>query len=212
MGEKRENDRRGIYRIDLVGDGSVISIMFEAALTKECTLGLLKAVRKAGNERAAEAARAFMECGGVDFSGFCMHEEFLGVKEAMGRADIFLHGTREAADALAGGAERYFLCMDCLLKEAGRKDEGCFLAARRSPEGEGFRWDVAGQKFISGDGFTDRAFPAFRSAGAGEGFRDLKDPLPVFPCFGCVDMVGVLMEMERHVPLSPRRALKAAVR
>lgn len=212
MGGKGEIARRGLCRIDLVGDGRAVSVMFEAALTRERALGLLDALRKAGDRKAAEAAHAFLKRSGTGFSGFCMREEFTDAQTSMDRAGVFLHGSREDADALAGDAAKYFLCADCLLKKPGESESGCFLAARRSPDGAGFRWDVAGQNFTSGSGFLDAAFPVFRFAGAGEGFRNLDGPLPSFPCFGCVDMLGVLMEMERHAPLSPQRALGAAIR
>ena len=127
----------------------------------------------------------------------------------MHMARAFLHGSREEADRLAGDAGRYFLCLDPLQREPDGSGAGCFLAARRAPEGEGFRWDVAGQEFCPGS--PEECFSAVRIAGAGEGFRDSAVRGPVFPSFGCVDMAGVLLAMEEG-PISAERALKAAVR
>ena len=204
-----KNMNRNLCRLEAGGDGRLYSVSFEAELTGEHVTGMLEAVRRSGDRGAASAAHAFLKRSGLGFSGFSAQEMFPEGRELMHLARAFLHGSREEADRLAGDAGRYFLCLDPLQREPDGSGAGCFLAARRAPEGEGFRWDVAGQEFCPGS--PEECFSAVRIAGAGEGFRDSAVRGPVFPSFGCVDMAGVLLAMEEG-PISAERALKAAVR
>lgn len=161
-----KNMNRNLCRLEAGGDGRLYSVSFEAELTGEHVRGMLEAVRRSGDRGAASAAHAFLKRSGLGFSGFSAQEMFPEGRELMHMARAFLHGSREEADRLAGDAGRYFLCLDPLQREPDGSGAGCFLAARRAPEGEGFRWDVAGQEFCPGS--PEECFSAVRIAGAGE--------------------------------------------
>ncbi len=119
-------------------------------------------------------------------------------------ADALLHsGACRAIGARAGNADRYYAVMDH--QEWIREGccEGCCYAVKRSvlhsPLKAWSRHHVIGQTFLLDESEDKgRGFFAVRRKDGLLPFRCLclSNGIPVLPAFGCLDMVGLLRNIE----------------
>ncbi len=192
------------YRFEFGSDGEIRTVSFKGRLPEEEADKVLEAAGRRAYKDAGAAIRSYLERQGLEYSGFESREAVLKHGEIMEWADALLHsGACRAIGARAGNADRYYAVMDH--QEWIREGccEGCCYAVKRSvlhsPLKAWSRHHVIGQTFLLDESEDKgRGFFAVRRKDGLLPFRCLclSNGIPVLPAFGCLDMVGLLRNIE----------------
>ncbi|MCM1543499.1 MAG: hypothetical protein NC121_19915, partial [Blautia sp.] len=120
--------------------------------------------------------------------------------EVMARADILLKSlSRDAVDRLIGRVDNYYAIMDYQIKQREGCYEGCCYAIKRIAGSGIYSCRIAGQTFTCDQyGSALKGYFAILSGDGGQNLQKTDGPFsePALPVFGCVDMIGLLLDID----------------
>ena len=105
----------------------------------------------------------------------------------------------EAFDARIISADNYYAVMDHQIRTPDGGCKGCYYAVQKSADGGNCHYRIIGQTFTckkSDD--TVHGYFAVRAGGGSRKIKtlDAKTGEPVLPAFGCVDIMGILINID----------------
>lgn len=206
------------YSFEFGSDGKIRTVSFKGNLSGPDEEKILEAAGKQAYEKAGEAIRSCLERLHLEYSDFISKETFWKHEEIIEWANTLLRSDAcDTIDGRIGGADHYFSIMDNQKWIHKDRCEGCYYAIKRSVSRDSFdplyRHYVIGQTFMLDESEDESInFFAIRRKDEHPPFHNLyisKDS-PVLPAFGCVDMVGLLKNIE-HI-CNARQAKDIAIK
>ena len=110
----------------------------------------------------------------------------------------------EDFNARISSAGNYYAVMDHQIRTPDGGCKGCYYAVQKSADGGNCHYRIVGQTFtckVSAD--TVYGYFAVRAGGGSRKIQtlDAKTGEPVLPAFGCVDIMGILINID-HIKTS----------
>lgn len=188
------------YMFEFGSDGNTYSVSFEGHLSHEDARLMLEAMHQALYADCGSVMHSYLEEHNIPYSGFRADMYPLNHQEIMDRAGHLLRSCGPAGfDSRTGMADNYYAVMDQQARTPDGGCEGCYYAVRKSADNGSFHYRIVGQTYAcSGTGDTGQGYFAVRTGGGGRKFRDLDavSGEPVLPAFGCVDIIGILIDID----------------
>lgn len=189
------------YLFEFSTDEKTYSIAFEGKIAQADISGIVESLRNQLYENCGGVILSYMEDHHLEFSHFKISAIPLKHKETMRRAEYLLKsfsvGTAASPDCVAGN---YYAIIDHQEQINEHCHEGCYCALSRVQNNETCHYRIVGQIF-SYNRCTDHAdgYFAIRASDGGQPLRNIavKSGEPVLPVFGCVDVTGLLLNIDR---------------
>ncbi len=161
---------------------------------------MLASVQNCLYHKMSEIIPLFLKQRYLENSNFASIEIPLGKHEAMDWAGYLLHsGIYKEIDGSLEGVDVYYAVMDYQKSFAGGRCKGCYYALKRLSLGNGnYHYNPIGQTFFS-DLHTCEEHGYFsirKTKGNALHTIDSSVSAPVFPTFGCVNMLALLPNIE----------------
>lgn len=163
---------------------------------------ILKELKKHIYEQSSEIIKACLEKYHLKYSYFSTKEFTLSHKDIMDLADCLLHSDPyDRIHGQAGSADNYYAIMDYQKWISENDCEGCYYAIKKIPDlpKNLYKCKIIVQTF-SYQKYDDNPYGYFaiRTAEKSQPFQNLVEISgePVLPDFGCVDIIGLLMDID----------------
>lgn len=187
------------YKFEFGDDGKIYFISFEGRIAPEDIRGMLETLHSQLYKDYAKIIRLYMEQRHLEYSHFEVGELLLDHDKIMNRAEDLLRSRFfEKVGSHIGDVDNYYAVMD-YQRWFDDICEGCYYAVKRTTNGKIYRYRIIGQTFSCGScGDNPRGYFAIRANHENRRIRNLDRSAkePVLPAFGCVDMIGVLMDID----------------
>lgn len=204
------------YRIAFGGDDYLYTVSFRAAMDQTEINWLLDIARSRLYEQLPETIRQCLDLSCLEYSDFVSSAERLEHGRVMESVASLLHGSScGCLDRLAGGADVFYGMMDHQRQIGRNCCEGCYLAVSRavSQKNRGAEYHVIGQTFQYEISIgRENSFFTIRRMESGHPIYTLEETsgCPVLSLFGCVDVVGLLVDI--HSIQTKEQAVRLANR
>lgn len=189
------------YKLEFGDDGKTYFITFEGRLSPEDIRGILEALHSRLYKDYAGIIRSYMEQRRLEYFHFETGELLLNHDTVMNRAEELLRSrSYESVGSPIGNVDNYYAVMDYQRQFDGGFCEGCYYAVRRTADRGIYYYRIIGQTFFcDGCGDNPRGYFAIRANNKNRRLRSLdkSDKELVLPSFGCVDMMRVLMDIDK---------------
>lgn len=188
------------YMFEFGSNGDIHSVSFMGNLFHEDIRLILESVQQKLYADCGRAIHSYLERNNIPYSNLKMDMYLLSHQEIMDRANRFLQTCDpEDFDARICRTDNYYAVMDQQAQTPDSRCEGCYYAVRKSTDSGNSHYRIVGQTFScnkSGDNL--HGYFAVRT---GECDRKLHNSdavsgEPVFPAFGCIDIMGVLINID----------------
>lgn len=197
---KQEGNRFISYRFEIMDDDNIYSISFRGKLTEEETRKMLESIQNCLYEKAADGIQGYLEQHNLPFTGFTASRKPVEHSGIMELANLFLHlDNCSGFNSYFENADIYFLIADHQKWTAQNCCQGCYLAVKKAFPKSGGLFNIIGQIFscneINGD---ENCYFAIRKSRGNEQLCnvDASAGEAVLPAFGCVDIIGVLLNID----------------
>lgn len=181
-------------------DGNIHSVSFLGNLSHEDIRLMLESVRQELYADCGSAIHLYLERKNIPYSNLKTDMYSLSHQEIMDRANRFLQSCdSEGFDAHICKTDNYYAVTDQQVRTPGGGCEGCYYAVRKSEDNGGFHYRIVGQTYAcSRSEDTAHGYFAVRTGRDSQKFfnLDTKTGEPVFPSFGCIDIMGVLINID----------------
>ncbi len=201
--EKAMLYNRGLsYRFEIMDDGNIYSISFNAGLTQEETKKILESIQNCLYEKAAGCIQIYLEQNNIAYTGFVASRKPLSHSRAMKLAEMFLHSeTCISLDNYTSNADIYYAIIDH--QQSGNKCncEGCYIVVQKTPVLSKcqHKYSIIGQTFSCNETNSDEygyfAIRVNKDNGLVNNIT-MSSGEPVLPSFGCVDMMDILLNID----------------
>lgn len=131
--EKAMLQNRGLsYRFEIMDDGNIYSISFNAGLTQEETKKILESVQNCLYEKTAGYIQKYLEQSNIAYTGFVASRKPLSHNRTMKLAEMFLHSeTCISLDNYTSNADIYYAIIDHQQSDNKGNCEGCYIVVQR---------------------------------------------------------------------------------
>lgn len=202
------------YMFEFGSDGDIHSVSFLGNLSHEDIRRMLESVQQKLYADCDMAIHSYLEQNNIPYSGFKTDMYSLSHQEIMNRANRLLQScVPEDCHVLISRSDNYYAVMDQQVQTPDSGCEGCYYAMRKSADRGSFHYRIVGQTYAcSRSDDTAHGYFAVRTGRGGQKILNLdtKDGEPVFPTFGCIDIMGVLINIDSIT--TSRQAEKIAVK
>lgn len=178
-------------------DGDIHSVSFEGQLSHEDIRLILESVWQKLHADCGTAIHSYLERNDIPYSSLKTDMYSLSHQEIMDRANRFLQSCEpKDFDGHICRTDNYYAVTDQQVRTPDGGCEGCYYAVRKSADSGSYR--IVGQTFScdkSGDNL--HGYFAVRTGRCGHKFHtyDAVSGEPVFPAFGCIDIMDVLINI-----------------
>lgn len=201
--EKAMLQNRGLsYRFEIMDDGNIYSISFNAGLTQEETKKILESVQNCLYEKTAGYIQKYLEQSNIAYTGFVASRKPLSHSRAMKLAEMFLHSeTCISLDNYTSNADIYYAIIDHQQSDNKGKCEGCYIVAQKTPVLSKcqHKYSIIGQTFSCNETNSDEygyfAIRVNKDNGLVNNIA-LSSGEPVLPSFGCIDLPTLLLNID----------------
>lgn len=202
------------YMFEFGSDGNIHSVSFLGSLSHEDIRRMLESARQKLYADCGMAIHSYLEQNNIPYSGFKTDMYSLSHQEIMDRANLLLKScVPEDFNVLISRSDNYYAVTDQQARTPDGGCEGCYYAVQKSADSGSFHCLIVGQTYAcSRPDDTANGYFAIRTCGDRQKFHDLdsKTGDPVFPAFGCIDIMGVLINIDSITTLE--QAKKIAVK
>lgn len=195
-------------------DGNIHSVSFEGQLSRKDIRLILESVRQKLHADCGRTIHSYLERNNIPYSSLKTDMYSLSHQEIMDRANRFLQSCdpKDFDDHICK-TDNYYAVMDQQVRTPDGGCEGCYYAVRKSADSGSFHYRIVGQTFScnkSGDNL--HGYFSVRTGGCGRKIHDYDavSGEPVFPAFGCIDIMGVLINIDSIT--TSRQAKETALR
>lgn len=188
------------YRLEFGSDTRICSVSFRSSIQEPEIRGMLGAAQKTSYEKCGRAIWSYLDTHNLNYSGFSVREKLTEKRAPMKLARILLHAPScSIIDRCIGNNAVYYGIMD-YRHITERCCEGCYYAVARMPSARNghLQYHVISQTFRKGaSGEDEWSHFAIRKSDNGRHLVTLdgEDGCPVLTTFGCVDMMGLLINI-----------------
>lgn len=201
--EKAMLYNRGLsYRFEIMDDGNIYSISFDAGLTQEETKKMLESVQNCLYEKTAGYIQKYLEQSNITYTGFVASRKPLSHSRAMKLAELFLHSeTCSSLDTNTSNADIYYAIIDHQQYDSKGNCEGCYIVAQKTPVLSKcqYKYNIIGQIFSCNETNSDEygyfAIRVNKDNGLVNNIT-MSSGEPVLPSFGCIDLVSLLLNID----------------
>lgn len=201
--EKTMHQNNGLsYKFEIMDDKNIYSISFEGKLTEEETKEMLEAVQKCLYEKIPDAIQMYLEQHNIACSNFISSRIPLNHTKAMELAELLLNSDNcSGFDSYFWNTDIYYLIVDHQKWVAENCCHGCYFAVKKTlTESESScKYNIIGQTFRYNEVTDDEnCYIAIRESRNNGSLYNIvvSDSEPVLPSFGCVDMLGILLNID----------------
>ena len=190
------------YRFEIMDDGNIYSISFDAGLTQEETKKMLESVQNCLYEKTAGYIQKYLEQSNIAYTSFVASRKPLTHSRAMKLTELFLHSENcISLDTHTSNADIYYAIIDHQQSDNKGKCEGCYIVAQKTPVLSKcqHKYSIIGQTFSCNETNSDEygyfAIRVNKDNGLVNNIT-MSSGEPVLPSFGCVDMLGILLNID----------------
>lgn len=201
--EKAMLQNRGLsYRFEIMDDGNIYSISFNAGLTQEETKKILESVQNCLYEKTAGYIQKYLEQSNIAYTGFVASRKPLSHNRTMKLAEMFLHSeTCISLDNYTSNADIYYAIIDHQQSDNKGNCEGCYIVVQKTPVLSKcqHKYSIIGQTFSYNETNSDEYnYFAIRESKENELINNiaLSSGEPVLPSFGCIDLPTLLLNID----------------
>lgn len=190
------------YKLEFCTDEKLYSIFLKGKIAPEEIRTMLESARNCLYEKMAENIQVYLEQHHLEYLDFVTKEISLRHEDAMNFTNHLLHSaTCDIIDEQIGETDIYYGVMDH--QQWIRKDccEGCYYVVKRTPAVQkgACRYIIIGQTFNYHETvdeeqscFAIRTNESSRQLYTIDSYKGE----PVIPTFGCVDIMGLLLNID----------------
>ncbi len=201
--EKAMLYNRGLsYRFEIMDDGNIYSISFNAGLTQEETKKILESIQNCLYEKAAGCIQIYLEQNNIAYTGFVASRKPLSHSKAMKLTELFLHSENcISLDTHTSNADIYYAIIDHQQSDNKGKCEGCYIVVQKTPVLSKcqHKYSIIGQTFSCSETNSEEyGYFAIRESKENELINNiaLSSGEPVLPSFGCIDLPILLLNID----------------
>ena len=201
--EKAMLYNRGLsYRFEIMDDGNIYSISFNAGLTQEETKKILESIQNCLYEKAAGCIQIYLEQNNIAYTGFVASRKPLSHSKTMKLAELFLHSeTCITLDNYTSNADIYYAIIDHQQSDNKGNCEGCYIVVQKTPVLSKcqHKYSIIGQTFSCSETNSEEyGYFAIRESKENELINNiaLSSGEPVLPSFGCIDLPTLLLNID----------------
>ena len=204
------------YKLDFGSDEKLYSISFGGEIPLKESKKMLESIQNSLYQRMAENIQLYLNHHHLKYSDFVAKELPLNHETVMEYTNNLLHSDScDIIDQHIGDADIYYGIMDCQQWNEHGCCEGCYSLVKRIISGHSASclYKITAQKFNyykSND--EEQSYFAIRTNDGSKNIHDI-DAIrgnSVIPTFGCVDMMGLLLNIDniRNAGQAERIAIK----
>lgn len=204
------------YKLDFGSDEKLYSTYFKGEIPPDAIRKMLESTRNCLYKTMAENIRSYLEQHHLKYSDFVAKELPLNHNTIMRYTDNLLHSAScIMIDKHIGDADIYYGILDCQQWNEDNCHEGCYSVVKRiiSESETLYRYKILAQTFHY-DKIDDeeQSYFAIRINNDSRNFRniDAVSGESVIATFGCVDMMGLLLDIDSII--SSEQAKKLAMK
>ena len=201
--EKAMLYNRGLsYRFEIMDDGNIYSISFNAGLTQEETKKILESIQNCLYEKAAGCIQTYLEQNNIAYTSFVASRKPLSHSRTMKLAELFLHSeTCITLDNYTSNADIYYAIIDHQQSDNKGNCEGCYIVVQKTPVLSKcqHKYSIIGQTFSCSETNSEEyGYFAIRESKENELINNiaLSSGEPVLPSFGCIDLPILLLNID----------------
>ena len=201
--EKAMLYNRGLsYRFEIMDDGNIYSISFNAGLTQEETKKILESIQNCLYEKAAGCIQIYLEQNNIAYTGFVASRKPLSHSKAMKLTELFLHSENcISLDTHTSNADIYYAIIDHQQSDNKGKCEGCYIVVQKTPVLSKcqHKYSIIGQTFSCSETNSEEyGYFAIRESKENELINNiaLSSGEPVLPSFGCIALPVLLLNID----------------
>ena len=190
------------YRFEIMDDGNIYSISFDAGLTQEETKKMLESVQNCLYEKTAGYIQKYLEQSNIAYTGFVASRKPLSHSRTMKLAELFLHSeTCINLDNYTSNADIYYAIIDHQQSDNKGNCEGCYIVVQKTPVLSKcqHKYSIIGQTFSCNETNSDEygyfAIRVNKDNGLVNNIA-LSSGEPVLPSFGCIDLPTLLLNID----------------
>lgn len=202
------------FMFEFGSDRNIHSVSFEGQLSHEDIRLMLESVRQKPYADCSSAIYLYLKQTNMPYSNLKSEMIPLNHQEIMNRAQRFLQScSPEDFNACMCRTDNYYAVADQQARTPDGGCEGCYYAVRKSADSGCFHYHIVGQTFsCNKSGDNQHGYFAVRTGRSGQKILNLdtKAGEPVFPAFGCIDIMGVLIDIDSIT--TSRQAKETALR
>ena len=190
------------FRFELYSDGTLYSTVFEGNVSQADANRILQEIHSHLYKESSEVIRTYLKSHHISYSKLHSGKKFLGHEKIMTLADILLHSdSPDTANGHIKDADNYYAAADHQKMTKENVYEGCYFAVRKIPcsHNSMYAYRIIGQTFRDNCyGCNPSGYFVIRTAESSQQFQNLDElsGRPVLPSFGCVDIIGLLMNID----------------
>lgn len=190
------------YRFEIMEDDNIYSVSFNGKLTDEETRKMLKSIQNCLYEKIPDAIQMYLEQNNLAYSGFVSTKKPLEHSKVMELAGSLLYpGSNSSLDSYFRNADTCYVIVDHQKWISENCCQGCYFAVKTAhPIDKGlYQYHIIGQTFNYDETTGDESGYFAIRANRDYGYLDnivISDSGPVLPSSGCVDMLGILLNID----------------
>lgn len=190
------------YRFEIMDDGNIYSISFDAGLTQEETKKMLESVQNCLYEKTAGYIQKYLEQSNIAYTDFVASRKPLIHSRTMKLAELFLHSENcISLDTHTSNADIYYAIIDHQQSDNKGNCEGCYIVFQKTPVLSKcqHKYSIIGQTFSCNETNSDEySYFAIRESKENELINNiaLSSGEPVLPSFGCIDLPTLLLNID----------------
>ena len=199
---QQRGDRFLSCKFEIIDDENTYSVSFNAKLTEEEAGKMLEAIQNNLYDKTADCLQTYLEQNNIAYSGFVSRKMPLGHNKTMKMAELFLQSDDcRNFDSYFGTADICYLIADYQKWITENCCQGCYLAVKRTfSEYRNLNlYHIIGQTFNYNETvYNESGYFAIRKNRNDVFLNNVIAPAsePVLPSFGCVDMMGILLNID----------------
>lgn len=199
---QQDKDKFSSYKFEIMDDDNIYSISFRGKLADEETKKMLESIQNCLYEKTADCIQTYLEQNNIAYSGFVSSRKPLCHSRTMKLAELFLHSENcISLDTYTSNADIYYAIIDH--QQSGNKGncEGCYIVVQKTPALSKcqHKYSIIGQTFsYSENNSEEYGYFAIRESKDNGLVNNiaLSSGEPVLPSFGCVDIMGILLNID----------------
>ena len=199
---KQSRDSFLSYRFEIMGDDNIYYVSFNGKLTDEETRKMLESIQNCLYEKISDAIQMYLKQNNLAYSDFIATKKPLEHSKVMELAGSLLYpGSNSSLDSYFRNADTCYVIADHQKWISENCCQGCYFAVKIvHPIDKGlYQYHIIGQTFNYDETTGDESGYFAIRTNRNDGYLDnivISDSEPVLPSFGCVDMLGILLNID----------------
>lgn len=190
------------YRFEIMEDDNIYYVSFNGKLTDEETRKMLESIQNCLYEKISDAIQMYLKQNNLAYSDFIASRKPLEHSRTIELAKMFLHSENDSSlDIYTSNADIYYAIIDHQQLDNKNNCEGYYIVIKKTPALSKcqHKYNIIGQTFSYNEITDDEYGYFFIRENKSNGLMNnitMSSGEPVLPSFGCVDMLGILLNID----------------